>query len=156
MMPIQGNGIMIESSRPERQRSTIMEDVNAPALAGELSSALKTFHRALIRAEAGDDTALQNPYTLLFAIIGDPRFAWTSALSQLIVRLDEMLADGEIVSAEDLVPFRDEVARMLGEEEGGNTEFRLRYLIALQNAPDVALATGGLRRVLAKLPAKQK
>jgi len=133
-----------------------LEDPNGivPALAGELSLALKTFHRALIVAEAGDDPTLQIPYTLLFAVIGDPRFAWTSGLSQLIVRLDEMLADGEISSREDLLPFRGEVARLLGEEEGEDSEFRLRYLIALQNAPDVALATGGLRRVLAKLPDK--
>jgi len=125
-----------------------------PALAGELSLALKAFHRALILAEAGDDPTLQNPYTLLFAVIGDPRFSWTSGLSQLIVRLDEMLAEDEISSFEDLFPFRGEVARMLGEEEGEDSEFRLRYLIALQNAPDVALATGGLRQVLAKLPQK--
>ncbi|WP_159587416.1 hypothetical protein [Chelativorans xinjiangense] len=120
-------------------------------LAGELSSALKSLHRALILAEAGDEEALKNPYTLLFALIDDPRFAWTSRLSQLIVRLDEMLQE-EFSTADDLLPFRDEVARMLGEEEGEDAEFRLRYLTALQKAPDVALATGGLRRVLAKLP----
>lgn len=124
----------------------------AVALAGELSAALKAFHWALILAEAGDDPVLRNPYSLLFAVIGDPRFAWTGGLSQLIVRLDEMLAESEISAPEHLFPFREEVARMLGEEEGENAEFRLRYLIALQNAPDVALATGGLRRVLARLP----
>ncbi|MCT7373542.1 hypothetical protein [Chelativorans salis] len=126
------------------------------ALAGELSAALKAFHRALILAEAGNNEALQNPYTLLFALIDDPRFAWTSRLSQLIVRLDEMLQEGEFSTAGDLIPFRDEVARMLGEKEGENAEFRLRYLTALQKAPDVALATGSLRRVLKKLPATKE
>ncbi|WP_309083675.1 hypothetical protein [Chelativorans sp.] len=125
------------------------------ALAEELSAALKTFHRALIMAEAGDDETLQNPYTLLFATIGDPRFAWTSRLSQLIVRLDEMHAGNEISAPEHLLPFRGAVARLLGEEEGEDTQFRLRYLIALQNAPDVALATGGLRCVFSKLPAPE-
>ncbi|WEX07806.1 hypothetical protein [Chelativorans sp. AA-79] len=133
-----------------------MEDTKTEvlALAGELSLALKGLHRALIHAEAGEDATLQNPYTLLFAVIGDPRFAWTSGLSQLIVRLDEMLADGEISSPADLLPFREEVARLLGEEEGESAEFRLRYLNLLHKAPDVALATGSLRQVLAKLPAK--
>ncbi|WP_163269120.1 hypothetical protein [Chelativorans alearense] len=124
-------------------------------LAGALSSALKSLHRALILAEAGDEEALKNPYTLLFALIDDPRFAWTSRLSQLIVRLDEMLQEEEFSTADDLLPFRDEVARMLGEEEGESAEFRLRYLTALQKAPDVALATGGLRRVLSKLPVSE-
>lgn len=122
------------------------------ALAGELSSALITFHRALIMAEAGDDPSLQNPYTLLFAVIGDPRFSWTNGLSQLIVRLDEMRKEGEITTPDDLLPFREEVERLLGERQGEDSEFRLHYLIAMQKAPDVALATGQLRRVLAKLP----
>ena len=125
---------------------------SVPALAGDLSAALKTFHKALIEAEAGSDPSLQNPYTRLFAVIGDPRFAWTSPLAQLIVRLDELLAEGEISMPEHLAPFREEVARMLGEGDGEDTAFRLRYLIALQKSPDVALATGGLRRALAKLP----
>lgn len=130
-------------------------DTSVPALAGELSAALKALHRALILAEAGDDEALQNPYTLLFAVIGDPRFAWTNGLSQLIVRLDEMLSAGELATADDLVPFREEAARMLGEGGEADNEFRLRHLIALKKAPDVALATGGLRQAIAKLPAAQ-
>ncbi|MFC6488390.1 hypothetical protein [Nitratireductor sp. GCM10026969] len=133
-----------------------MEPTNsASALGEDLSSALKALHRALILAEAGDDETLQNPYTLLFAVIGDPRFAWTNGLSQLIVRLDEMLTAGEIASPDDLLPFRNEAARLLGEEGGADNEFRLRYLIALKKAPDVALATGRLRQIMAELPAPE-
>jgi hypothetical protein len=121
------------------------------ALGGELVAALKGLHRALIRAEAGDDPELQNPYTLLFAVIGDPRFAWMSGLSQLIVQLEETLEDKESTAALD--PFRTATEQLLGNEEGAQAEFRLRYLMALQKDPDVALATGALRRVLARLPA---
>lgn len=123
------------------------------ALGGELAAALKVLHRALIRAEAGDDAELQNPYTLLFAVIGDPRFAWMSGLSQLIVQLEEALDDKE--GAADLGPFRKATEQLLGKEEGAPAEFRLRYMMALQKNPDVALATGGLRRVLALLPAQE-
>ncbi|TWG89676.1 hypothetical protein L598_000800001400 [Mesorhizobium sp. J18] len=130
-----------------------MDDLpDVTALAGELSSALMNFHRTLIIAEAGDDPKLQNPYTLLFAVIGDPRFSWTNGLSQLIVRLDEMRKEGEIAVPGDLLPFREELERLLGERQGEDAEFRLHYLIAMQKAPDVALATGQLRRVLAMLP----
>ncbi len=117
-----------------------------------LSAALKNLHRALIRAEAGDDPDLQNPYTLLFAVIGDPRFGWMSGLSQLIVQLDEMLDDDEAAAEGTLSPFRAASEALLGEREGEQAEFRLRYLMALQKDPDVALATGALRRVLAQLP----
>lgn len=132
-----------------------MEPPNtASALGEELSSALKKLHRALIMVEAGNDETVRDPYTLLFAVINDPRFAWLNGLSQLIVRLDEMLMAGELSTVSDLLPFRVEAARLLGEESE-NAEFRLRHLIALQNAPDVALATGSLRRVLAKFPSPE-
>src|SRR5690606_30623011 len=124
-------------------------------LARDLSGALKAFHRALIEAEAGGDPSLENPYSRLFAVIGDPRFAWTNPLAQLILQLDERMAQGDISTTEDLLPFREKVSRILGEDRTGGGEdasFRLRYLIALQNSPDVALATGGLRRMLARLP----
>lgn len=128
-----------------------MTDDEREAAAG-LSSALKGLHRALIRAEAGDDPNLQNPYTLLFAVIGDPRFGWMSGLSQLIVQLDEMLEDEEAASAGSLAPFRSAAEALLGEGEKEQVEFRLRYLMALQKDADVALATGALRRTLAGLP----
>ena len=118
----------------------------------ELSIALKDLHRALIRAEAGDDPNLQNPYTLLFAVIGDPRFGWMNGLSQLIVQLDEMVDDDEAASAGTLDPFRAATEALLGEREGEQAEFRLRYLMSLQKDADVALATGALRRVVATLP----
>lgn len=117
-----------------------------------LSAALKDLHRALIRAEAGDDPNLQNPYTLLFAVIGDPRFGWMSGLSQLIVQLDEVLDDDEAAAEGALAPFRAASEALLGEREGEQAEFRLRYLMALQKDADVALATGALRRVLSQLP----
>ncbi|WP_202307745.1 hypothetical protein [Mesorhizobium sp. L-8-10] len=119
------------------------------ARGGELATALKGLHRALIRAEAGDDPELQNPYTLLFAVIGDPRFSWMGALSQLIVQLEEALDDKEDIA--ELAPFLTAAGQLLGEEEGTQAEFRLRYLMALQKEPDVALATGALRRVLTRL-----
>ena len=127
---------------------------DAARQAKDLSSALKDFHRALIHAEIGDDPALQNPYTALFSLIGDPRFAWMGPLSRLIVRLDETIEDGEADMTAALQAWRDEVAIMLGEGASeSNAEFRLRHLIALQKEPEVGLATGRLRRTLERLPA---
>lgn len=115
-----------------------------------LSSALKDLHRALIRAEIGDDPALQNPYTMLFALIGDPRFAWMGTLSELIARIDHMVADKEVNEIAALPGFREEAAGLIGEAGGeAAAAFRLRHLMALQKEPEVGLATGRLRKLLA-------
>jgi len=129
---------------------------NTMPIVDELSLRLRDFHRALITAEAGDDPSLKNPYTFLFAVLNDPRFAWTGKLSQLIVKLDEEAAEGELNLVEHLCGYRDEVVRLLNDGNNGDAEFRLRHLMALQKDPDVALATGALRRVLARIPATQE
>ena len=122
------------------------------ALGAALSAALIDLHRALIHAEAGDDPALRNPYTLLFSVLGDKRFAWTSGLAQTIVRLDEGLDEGEIETIDDLRPFRAQAARLLDEEEGEDPKTRVLFVHALRRAPDVAIATGKLRAVLRRFP----
>lgn len=129
------------------------QDKDGPAaLATELSSALKELHRALIRAEVGDDPALNNPYTKLFALIGDPRFSWMGTLSELIARIDQTVADGETAEPGVLATLRDEAAGLIGEKgAAAAAEFRLHHLMALQKEPEVGLATGRLRKVVAKL-----
>ena len=127
-------------------------DPEATAMAVELSSALKELHRALIRAEIGDDPSLQNPYSALFALIGDPRFAWMGPLSQLITHIDEQVAAKEIASMEMLAQLRKQAALLLGEEKGeAPAVFRLRHVMALQKEPEVGLATGRLRKALTKI-----
>lgn len=118
--------------------------------AAALSSALQAFHRALLRAEAGDDPAFDNPYTMLFALIGDPRFAWMKNVPELIARIDEHVHDGTIEELGRLDALREEARALLGEGKlKPDDTFRLRHLMALQKAPDVGLATGRLRKVLA-------
>ncbi len=113
-----------------------------------LSRALQDFHRALIRAEIGNDPDLQNPYTQLFALIGDPRFAWMGTLSGLVARIDHEVAEGEM-DGDGLKAAREEAKALLGEGEARQDDaFRLRHLMAVQKTPDVGLATGRLRAAL--------
>jgi hypothetical protein len=129
------------------------EDADIRGLAVALSDALKEFHRALIRAEIGDDPVLNNPYTMLFALIDNPALAWMGGLSRLIARIDEQVADGSIAEPAALAKFGREAAALIGEGEGeADPEFRLRHLTAIQKEPEVGLATGRLRAALAKLP----
>ena len=120
--------------------------------ADDLARALRDLHKALIHAEAGDDPAYENPYTLLFAVIGNPRFSWLESLSQLIVLIDEARTDKEGALTEAVL--RDAVAsakRLIGEGDDHDAQFRLRHLMAVQNAPDVAIKTGKLRSILVEL-----
>lgn len=120
--------------------------------ADDLARALRDLHKTLIHAEAGDDPAYENPYTLLFAVIGNPRFSWLEGMSQLIVLLDEARTDKEGALTEAVLA--DAVAsarRLIGEGTDHDPQFRLRHLMAVQNAPDVAIATGKLRGVLEEM-----
>ena len=128
-------------------------DPQATALATELSAALKELHRALIRAQIGDDPALQNPYTALFALIHDPRFSWMAPLSQLIARIDQQVADGEIGDMDKLAELRVQAARLIGDGKDETlATFRMHHVMALQREPEAGLATGKLRKALARLP----
>ncbi len=116
-----------------------------------LSNALKELHRALIRAERGDDPVLGNPYTMLFALIDNPAYAWMGGLSRLIVRIDEAVSADEPVTEDALAGFRREAGALIGEGKGEeDAAFRLRHLMALQKEPEVGLATGRLRKALAE------
>lgn len=118
-----------------------------------LSDALKDFHRALIRAEIGEDPVLNNPYTMLFALIDNPAYAWMGRLSRLISRIDEQVADETIAQPGVLAAHVQEAAALIGEGEGdADPAFRLRHLSALQKEPEVGLATGRLRAALKNLP----
>lgn len=132
-----------------RHKETTMTDDATPR-ARALSSALKDFHRALIRAEVGDDPTLDNPYTMLFALIDHPSYAWMGVLSRLIARIDQHVADGEAQDPVLVSALYDEVADLLAGTGGQDAEsFRLRHMMALQKEPEVGLATGRLRRALA-------
>ena len=96
-----------------------------------------------------------SPENLLFALIGDPRFAWMGALSELIARIDQAVADGEAADIEIVFAFREEAAALIGEGGGESVAaFRLRHLTALQNEPEVGLATGRLRKALSAIPSR--
>ncbi|RST81668.1 hypothetical protein EJC49_23890 [Aquibium carbonis] len=120
------------------------------ARASELSLALQAFHRALLHAEIGGDPAYDSPYTKLFALIGEPRFAWMKGVPELIARIDQHRDDGTFAEPGQMDALREEARAFLGEGKLEPDEtFRLRHLMAIQREPDVGLATGRLRKVLA-------
>lgn len=129
-----------------------------PAAAGasssleELSRALRLLHKSLLDAELDNFPMARGTADRLTLVVEHPSFAWLHALSELIVELDE-LADSD-AAVPTLRNFREAVERLLGPAPASNAEFRSRYLEFLQLAPDVAIATGAVRRLLgARQPA---
>ena len=88
---------------------------------------------------------------LLQLVINHEQFAWLRALSELIVRMDEMLDSDETVSDAEAITLLGEARDLLKPSESG-TNFQQKYHAALQREPDVVLAH---REVLQNLDRKE-
>ena len=84
---------------------------------------------------------------LLQLVINDPFFAWLHAISELIVRIDEMLAPDSLETDADGVALAEQVEKLLTASETAEG-FQRRYYEALQRQPAVVLAHAEVRRTL--------
>jgi hypothetical protein len=112
---------------------------------------LLTLHKVLLDdAKAAyelDRGRVPSNATLLQLVINDPWFAWLHPLSELVVRIDEVLhADAPATEADGSI-LLDEVGRLLSPAEGGEV-FARRYYEALQRQPAVIVAHAEVRRIL--------
>src|SRR5690606_28839339 len=124
------DGRVAERIQENAMSETEPSAASGPAiLAAELSAALKDLHRALIRSGSSGVPALQNPSTMLFGLIGDPRFAWMGPLWRLIARIDQQVADEEIAGPEALAALHGEVAGLTGEGKDADAAFRMRHVM---------------------------
>jgi len=128
---------------------------DANARLSALRRGLVRLHKALVDFERIEYERLHGRATsaeLLQVLIGDPWFAWLHPLSELIVRIDEML-DEEQPPAEGDVRSLIHQARSLLEPterqpEQGGSPFGSRYFEALQREPAVVLAHAEVARLL--------
>jgi len=110
---------------------------------------LLDLHRALVDAERQDYERSRGRLSdgeFLDALIKDPAFAWLSALTTLIVRLDELLEEEPVPSASSA----DCVAhiRKLLKPDASGPDFQQRYAELLQRSPEVVVAHGKTMRAL--------
>jgi hypothetical protein len=80
-------------------------------------------------------------------VINDPWFAWLRPLSEIIVRLDEMLEHAHETTEDDALGALRQAAALVSPAGGGG-EFARRYQEALQRSPDVVLAHSGASKSL--------
>jgi hypothetical protein len=116
----------------------------------ELRRGLLRLHKALLDAERVAYERVHGQVSsgeLLQLVIDDEQFAWLHSISELIVRIDEMLdAEEPVASSEAEMPLAQARALLKPSETG--SEFEQRYYAALQSAPDAVLAHGEVMRLL--------
>ena len=76
---------------------------------------------------------------LLNAFLQDPQFAWLRPMSQLIVRIDEMLEEKEPPSRAEIDTMLEQIKALTSIDQAGD-EYAGRYRDALQEASDAVLA----------------
>jgi hypothetical protein len=123
----------------------------------DLRNGLLRWHKSLLDAERAayerDVARITSTGQYLELVLGDPWFAWLREISQLIVIVDETLAQKE--PATPATPA--DAARLIGQardllvpSETG-PEFARRYEAAMQRDASVVLAHGEMMLVFAEL-----
>lgn len=134
----------------------ITTDVARRATLNTLARALRDLHKHLIQVETQYFGSVGSPLELLQLVTNHPHFAWLQKLSGLMAQLDERLDDAAPVDAAAALAFRTAIEALIGPAEDGDTEFRAKYTALLHDSPEIVMAHGAVRRLLAELgPAPQ-
>lgn len=137
------------------QQSTIQKTNPLRQTLTDVRHGLLGLHKALIVAE---QLTFERIYgrvdstgQLLQLVMNDPWFTWLHPLSNVVVRIDEMLDEECNLSTEDVAQILTEVRGMIRPSELGDG-FERSYYEALQRAPDVVMAHCEMKKLLT-LPA---
>lgn len=121
----------------------------------DLRRSLLKLHRALIVAE---QITFERVYgridstgQLLQLVMNDPWFTWLHPLSNLIIRIDELLEEGDGAAAEQAALLIAEARALIRPSEEGDG-FERSYYEALQRAPDVVMAHYEVKKLLRQSP----
>ncbi|HZT58717.1 MAG TPA: hypothetical protein VFA21_08850 [Pyrinomonadaceae bacterium] len=115
----------------------------------EVRGALLRLHKILLDAEREAYERVYGQVTsgeLLQLVIGHEQFAWLHSVSELIVRIDELL-DADDSAADGAEALLAQTGQLLRPSEEGE-EFGRRYFDALQRDPAAVLAHGEVTKLL--------
>ncbi|MYM34676.1 hypothetical protein GTP44_22635 [Duganella sp. FT50W] len=115
----------------------------------ELTRALRDLHKQLIHLETQYFGAVGSPLEHLQLITNHPHFAWLQKLSGLMTQLDERLDDPEPVTPLEAKAFRQSLEMLIGPCEEGDQAFRAKYNALLHDGPELVMAHGAVRKLLA-------
>jgi len=115
----------------------------------DLSTRLLQLHGVLLDRErrAYEDRHGSVPTHELFQLVlHDAQFSWLRSLSGMIANLDALVDADEPISPDNVRSVFREAFALLKSGEGG--DFHAKYIVALQESPDVIMAHAAVSRVL--------
>ncbi len=101
----------------------VTEARQAEKLLNDLRQALLRLHKTLLDWERGGYERIhgrQSSHDLLTALLNDPQFAWLRPISQLIVRIDELLSEKTPPMRNDLDAVVSQVRTLTSPNADGN------------------------------------
>jgi hypothetical protein len=116
----------------------------------ELRLGLLRLHKALLDAERVAYERVSGQVSggeLLQLVINHEQFAWLHSISELIVRIDELLDADEPATNADAESLFTQTRTLLKPSEEG-TDFERKYYAALQHDPDIVLAHRAVTKIL--------
>ena len=131
------------------------QDLVARALAvarvRALRLALLALHKTLIEAERRryerDHGRIDSPHAALRLVLEAPAFQWLHPLAEVIVQMDEKLAEDGAIGVAESEAFVDRVRSLLYVEDR-HERFRQEYQRTLQAEPEVVMAHAEVARHL--------
>ena len=122
----------------------------------EMRGSLLSLHKALILAEQVTyeriNGRVESTGQLLQLVLNDPWFTWLHPVSQLVVRIDDLLEEGSELSPVEVEHFLIEARTLIRPSEEGDG-FERSYYEALQRDPDVIFAHVEVKKLLSKIAA---
>jgi hypothetical protein len=120
----------------------VAEVQQAEKLLNDLRQALLRLHKTLLDWERGGYERIHGRQTsndLLNALLNDAQFAWLRPISQLIVRIDELLGEKTPPMRNDVDAVVSQVKSLTSPNAEGNI-YERRYDTVLQEHPDAVFA----------------
>src|SRR5262245_26828867 len=122
----------------------------------DMRGSLLSLHKALILAEQVTYERIhgrvESSSQLLQLVLNDPSFTWLHPLSQLVIRIDELLDDESELLHVEMEHFLIEARTLIRPSEEGDG-FERSYYEALQREPDVIFAHVEVKKLLTKVAA---
>ena len=121
-----------------------------------MRGSLLGLHKALILAEQVTyeriNGRVASTSQLLQLVLNDPWFTWLHPLSQLVIRIDELMDDESELSLVEVEHFLIEARALIHPSEEGDG-FGRSYYEALQREPDVIFSHVEVKKLLTKVAA---
>src|ERR687895_676276 len=122
----------------------------AEKLLNDLRQALLRLHKVLLDWERAGYERIhgrQSSHDLLKALLNDPQFAWLRPMSQLIVRIDEILSEKTPPMRNDVEAVVSQGKALTAPNAEGNI-YERRYDTVLQEHPDAVFAHRDVLKLL--------